>query len=136
MATLSPPSRVQRPLSPHLSIYKPQMTSGLSIFHKITGVALAGLLAVIVAWLVIVAWMPEWYEPFVWLCTTWIGRIFFIGMTWAFFYHFSVGVRYLFWAAAWGLSLKHVYLWGYVALTFSFLATGAVWTAIFMGGAP
>lgn len=130
----TPASGVKRPLSPHLSIYKPQLTSGLSIFHKITGVSLCGLLVVIVSWLACLAWAPQWHDYFVLAATSWIGRLFLIGWTWAFFYHFGVGVRYLFWAAAWGMSLKDIYRWGYVALAFSFLATGGLWAVILSGG--
>ncbi len=136
MPKTASPARAPRPLSPHLSIYKPQLTSGMSIFHKITGIALAVFMAVIVAWLAIVAWLPEWHDPFKDVCTSWFGRLLLMGWSWAFFYHFGCGVRYLFWATGRGLSLKDVYRWGYVALAFSFLATLALWTTVFMAGEP
>lgn len=126
---------VKRPISPHLSIYQPQLTSGLSIFHKGTGFALFAGYFVLVAWLVCLAWLPDWYPLFIAVATSWIGRIFLIGWTWAFLFHMSVGTRYFFWAAGWGLSLKHVYFWGYLALAFSFIATIGLW-ALILGAVP
>jgi succinate dehydrogenase / fumarate reductase, cytochrome b subunit len=129
-SVMQPSAPVPRPLSPHLTIYKPQMTSGMSIFHKATGVLLMGVLIVLVAWLVCLAWLPAWYPYLLFAATSLIGRIVLIGMTWVYFYHFSCGVRHLLWAAGWCMSLRDIYWTAYAALAVSFLATAGVWVVV------
>lgn len=125
---------VRRPLSPHLSIYRPQLTSGMSIFHKITGVGIAGGLVVLIAWLACLAWLPTaWSVLFIDVATSWIGRLFLFGWSWAFFYHLGCGIRHLLWHAGLCLSLPWVYGTGYVVLAFSVLAPLALWTYILVG---
>lgn len=109
------------------------MTSGMSIFHKMTGFGFMGILFVLAAWLVCLAWLPEWYPYLLAGATSWAGRIVLIGMTWVYFYHFSCGVRHLLWAAGWCLSLPCVYRTAYVSLAFSFLATAGLWFYILRG---
>ena len=120
----------QRPLSPHLQVYRPQLTSGMSIFHRFTGIGLAGGVTLLVAWLVCLAWLPDFYPLFMSLLTSIIGKIFLFGWTWAFFYHLSTGIRHLLWDAGWGLSLKGIYTSGYIALTISTLLTLGLWIIV------
>jgi len=125
-----PPRRTGRPLSPHLQIYQPQITSGISIFHRFTAVGLAGGFAVLVAWLFCLAWMPEWYGPFTDILISPAGRFFLFGWTWAYFFHIGATLRHLAWDMCLGLSLKSVYLTGYLMLAASFFLTFAVWIAV------
>ena len=145
MAAPPPPSpalpeanlQAKRPLSPHLSVYKPQLTSGMSIFHKITGVGMAGGLVVLVAWLACLAMGKETYDTLMSLLTTPVGQILLFGWTWAFFYHLCCGIRHLLWAAGWALSIKAVYVTGYIALAISTILTFSLWAIILIkGGVP
>ena len=114
-----------RPISPHLTIYKPQITSVLSIMHRMTGVALyAGAVAMVV-WLVIVAYYPlkysKWYE----CAASWGGRLILLGFLLAFYYHLANGIRHLFWDMGKGYSLKVATISGWLVLLFTLAATGA-----------
>jgi succinate dehydrogenase / fumarate reductase cytochrome b subunit len=120
----------KRPLSPHLTIYRPQLTSGMSIFQKITGIGLAGGLIVLVSWLVAIAMGPEAYATFTGYCTSPIGLLFFFGWTWALFYHLCNAVRFLLWSVGWCLSLKAIYASGYMALAASTFLTLGLWALI------
>ncbi len=89
--------RSNRPLSPHLQIYKPIPTMVMSIVHRITGVALYfGTL--VVAWWLIAASMSENYFDFVQtFIGTWFGRLILFGFTWALMHHMLGGIRHLIW---------------------------------------
>lgn len=120
----------ERPLSPHLQIYKPQFTSGMSIFHKITGISLAGVIIVFILWMASLSFGKDVYDQFMELANSIIGRIFLIGWTWAYFYHIACSARHLTWATGRGTSLNFIYKSAYVALAFSFLATASLWAFI------
>jgi len=126
MATTLLPKNA-RPLSPHLQIYRPQITSGMSIFHRITGMALSAGLPVFVAWLVVVASGPKIYPDFMNLFHTCLGQIVLFGWTFAFFYHFLCGIRHLAWDAGYWLSIKAVYISGYITIVLALLLTATVW---------
>jgi succinate dehydrogenase / fumarate reductase, cytochrome b subunit len=133
----APAPATKRPLSPHLQVYRPQITSGLSIFHRFTGVGLAGGIAVLMAWLVCLAWLPDWYAPFMSLLTSPLGKIFLYGWTWAFFFHFGCGIRHLLWDFGWCFSLRNIYLSGYIVLAASFVLTIGLWVIVLGArGAP
>src|SRR5882762_6821451 len=86
-----------RPLSPHLQVYRPQLTSGLSIFHRITGVGLAFGLPVFVLWLMVLGKDEAAYEQFLTCAHSIVGTILLMGWSWAFAYHLCMGVRHLLW---------------------------------------
>jgi succinate dehydrogenase / fumarate reductase cytochrome b subunit len=102
----------------------------MSIFHKITGIGMYAGLFALVSWLACVAGGKESYYIFSYIANSVVGRIFLIGWTWAFFYHFGCGIRHLLWAAGKCLSLDCVYKTGYVALAFSAIATISLWAVI------
>ncbi|MGB7285456.1 MAG: succinate dehydrogenase, cytochrome b556 subunit [Salaquimonas sp.] len=84
-----------RPLSPHLSIYKPIPTMMMSIFHRITGVALYFGMFLFAWWLFAAATHQAYFEWVNGLFTTWIGRIVLLGFTWALIHHLLGGVKHL-----------------------------------------
>lgn len=86
-----------RPLSPHLTIYRPQITSVLSIFHRITGCAMAVSAALVVWWLLAAATGPEAFANADWWLTSWFGALVMLGSALAFFYHLCNGLRHLWW---------------------------------------
>ncbi len=98
-----------RPLSPHLQVYRPQITSVLSITHRLTGIALAFGTVLLVAWLVMVAiGDPAMYQEFAWHLARWWGAIPLFLWSFALFFHLANGIRHLFWDAGMGFELGTV----------------------------
>ena len=98
-----------RPLSPHLQIYRPQLTSMLSILHRIAGVGLSVGTLLLVYWLVAIAAGAEAYQTAELLIGSFVGRLLLFGWTLALFYHLFNGIRHLFWDMGYGLELPEVY---------------------------
>ncbi|MSP03865.1 MAG: succinate dehydrogenase, cytochrome b556 subunit [Acetobacteraceae bacterium] len=88
---------VRRPLSPHLQVYKPQITTVLSILHRISGVALAAGTLFLVCWLAAGASGPAWFETVQGFAGTILGQLLLFGWTVALFYHLFSGLRHLAW---------------------------------------
>ncbi len=116
-----------RPLSPHLQIYRPQLTSVLSITHRATGVALSLGTMVLLYWLQAVARGPEAYAAAQEFLGCWLVKLVLAGWTWAFFYHLCNGIRHLFWDAGKGFELRHVYASGYTVLAAATTLTALTW---------
>jgi succinate dehydrogenase / fumarate reductase cytochrome b subunit len=112
-----------RPISPHLQVYKPQLTSVLSILHRITGVALAVGTILLVYWLIAAAAGPEAYATAQALIGSWLGRILLFGWTFALFFHLTNGIRHLFWDAGFGFELKTVYASGWTVVALAAVLT-------------
>ncbi|MDH3239560.1 MAG: succinate dehydrogenase, cytochrome b556 subunit [Alphaproteobacteria bacterium] len=122
-----------RPLSPHLQVYRPQFTSILSILHRITGVALGlGALA-LVAWLAALAAGPEAFAVARGVARSWLGCLVLVGFTWALFYHLCNGIRHLFWDAGMGFELETARLSGYGVVAASVVLTALAWLAGILG---
>lgn len=109
-------SAENRPLSPHLQVYRPQLTSVLSFMHRFTGAGLAVGTLLLVYWLVAVASGPDAYETAQNLIGSFIGRLFLFGWTVALFYHLCNGIRHLVWDTGRALDLEGVYLGGWLVL--------------------
>jgi succinate dehydrogenase / fumarate reductase cytochrome b subunit len=99
-------NRGNRPLSPHLSVYKPEWTMVLSITHRITGVGLTLGAALVSWWLLAAATSPGYFAFVDGLMTSWIGNLVLIGSAFALWYHTANGVRHLAWDAGYGFDLK------------------------------
>ena len=112
-----------RPISPHLQVYKPQLTSVLSILHRITGVALAVGTILLVYWLIAAASGPEAFASAEALIGSWLGRILLFGWTFALYFHLSNGIRHLFWDAGFGFELKTVYASGWTVVALAAVLT-------------
>jgi len=106
----------KRPLSPHLSVYRPQITSVLSIFHRASGCAMAGSMALIVWWLLAAATGVGYFEFVDGLLTSWIGYLILIASAFAFFYHFCNGIRHMWWDIGNGFELEKVTASGYAVV--------------------
>jgi succinate dehydrogenase / fumarate reductase, cytochrome b subunit len=98
----------QRPLSPHLQIYKPQITSVLSIVHRATGVALTVGLIPLAIWLAAAATGPQAYDAVMAVYGSIIGVIALMGWSFCLFYHLLNGIRHLLWDTGRGLTLPEV----------------------------
>ncbi len=116
-----------RPLSPHLQVYKPQLTSGMSIFHRVTGAALAVGTLLVVYLLVAAGTGQNAYNTAMALITCPLGIAAMFGWTWALFYHMCNGIRHLFWDMGYLFKLENAYKAGYLVLAASFVLTALTW---------
>lgn len=116
-----------RPLSPHLQVYKPQLTSVLSITHRATGVALAVGTLLLVWWLVAAATGESAFADVQAFIGSWFGRLLLFGWSYALFYHLCNGIRHLFWDAGKGMELDAAYSSGRLVIAASIILTAAVW---------
>ena len=118
-----------RPLSPFMigPYYKPQMTSMLSIVHRITGVGLTMGALLLVGWLASLAAGPECYEVIAPHLAAWYGKLVLVGFTWALLYHFCNGMRHLMWDTGKGLDLPTAEKTGFAVILGSIALTIAVW---------
>ncbi len=128
-------ANVERPLSPHLGIYKPQITMVTSITHRITGVALGGGTLLLAWWLIAIAAGPEAFEIANGFISSWFGQLILFGFTWALFYHLCNGIRHLFWDAGKGFELPTMRKSGMAAIIMSVVLTLLTWGISFgIGG--
>jgi succinate dehydrogenase / fumarate reductase, cytochrome b subunit len=96
-------TRVQRPISPHLQIYRLTLTLVMSGLHRISGVALYFGSLLLVWWLIAIASGPNAYANAQWMMGTLIGRLVLLGYSWALIHHALGGVRHLIWDTIHGL---------------------------------
>lgn len=123
----------ERPLSPHLMIYKPQLTSIMSITHRITGAALAMGSLLVVWWVVALATGPAHYAFVQAVLTSVLGQLVLFGFTVAIYYHLSNGIRHLFWDFGYNLSIKGVHRSGYMVLVSTVVLTAVTWSLVLLG---
>jgi len=124
-------SQAQRPLSPHLQIYQPQLTSVLSITHRATGLALAVGTVLLLWWLLAAASSADAFALAQAFWYSWIGRLLLLGWTWSLFFHLCNGIRHLCWDAGWGFEIKTVYLSGWIVVAASIVLTLVAWIAAY-----
>src|SRR5690242_21958003 len=120
-------SSADRPLSPHLQVYRWQLTSVLSILHRAAGVLLSAGAILLVWWLVAAASGPEAYEGVGDFLGSWIGLLLLFGWTVALFYHLCNGIRHLWWDTGHGLDLRSVYISGWAVLISTAILTVIAW---------
>ena len=116
-------NRGNRPLSPHLTIYRPQLTSMTSIFVRITGNALIVGALLSIWWLLSAATSPEYFAYANAVITSWFGKLVMLGSIWAVWYHTLGGIRHLIWDNAVGLDLPTAYKLGWTVVIGSFVLT-------------
>ncbi|MBL0897611.1 MAG: succinate dehydrogenase, cytochrome b556 subunit [Reyranella sp.] len=118
---------VHRPLSPHLQVYKPQLTSVLSILHRATGIALAVGVLYLATWVVFAAGSEGTYARFQSFNGSIVGRFVLGGWLFSLFFHLFNGIRHLFWDAGYGFEIKDAYRSGWLVVAASLVATAASW---------
>ena len=123
-------SNTERPLSPHLSIYRWPITMTLSILHRGTGLALAVGFLVLAAWLVSAAAGSVEYGEFMALVSTPIGRLLLIGWPFAFFYHLANGIRHLAWDTGRGFEKSQATASAWFVLVTAIAATIVFWVLL------
>ena len=121
-----------RPLSPHLQVYRPQMTSVMSILHRAAGVVLTTGTLIRAAWLVSLALGKEAYDVVVMVIGHPLGQFVLFGYSVALIYHALNGVRHLGWDLGLGLTIPQVYKNGQIVLVLTVVLTMGLWSAVWM----
>ena len=120
-------AQAQRPLSPHLQIYKPQLTSLLSITHRLTGVFLTFGTVLLVYWLYSIAAGEASYAVSMAVLASFPGRLLLLFCTFSLFYHLANGIRHLAWDTGNGFELESVYRTGQFVLVTAGALTLITW---------
>lgn len=116
-----------RPTSPHIQIYKQQLTTTLSILHRATGIILALGSVLIAFWLAIVAYNPELLQAAYQFLSSILGRLILFLFTLVLFYHLCNGIRHLYWDIGKGFELRQIHFGGWLTVVCTFVLTIAVW---------
>jgi len=116
-----------RPLSPHLQIYRPQITSILSVSHRATGLALSLGTLLLVWWLVALARGPQAFAETQSFVGSWFGRLLLLGWTFSLFFHLANGIRHLCWDAGYGFEIKTTTTSGWVVVAAATALTVIAW---------
>jgi succinate dehydrogenase / fumarate reductase cytochrome b subunit len=128
-ATSEQPAR-PRPLSPHLQIYRPQINMVMSIFHRLTGVALYFGTLLLTWWLIAAATGPDYFALVNDLFATWPGMIVLVGYSWALIHHLLGGLRHFVWDTGAGLDIASVNVLSWGTIVLSVLLTAGLWLYI------
>ena len=116
-------NRGNRPLSPHLQVYRPQLTSVTSIFTRITGNALIVAALMIVWWFLAASYGPDSFATANAVLTSWFGDLVLTLSLWALWYHTLAGVRHLIWDTGRGLEVETAEKMGIAIIAGSFVLT-------------
>ena len=116
-------NRGNRPLSPHLSIYRMAITMLVSIMNRITGAGMALAAILIVWWLLAAASGADYYATVNGVLTSWFGLVILVGSLWALWFHFLGGLRHLFIDFELNYKIKTVNMTGWIVLIGSFVLT-------------
>ena len=121
-----------RPLSPHLQVYRPQLTSMMSIAHRASGVVLTTGTILLAAWLVALALGAESYALLAGLLAHPLGQFVLFGYSAALIYHALNGIRHLAWDLGYGLTITEVYRNGHIVLFLTMVLTAGLWGAVWI----
>lgn len=124
-------ANVERPLSPHLQIYRWPVTMATSILHRATGCGLAAGTLLLAWWLAAAAAGPEYYAMVQVCLGSWFGKLVLLGFSWALFYHLLNGIRHLFWDAGHGYSIPVANRSGWAVIIGSVVLTALAWALAF-----
>lgn len=121
-----------RPLSPHLQVYRPQITSVLSITHRATGVVLFVGALLLTFWLTAATYGPEMFGTAQAILGSWIGQLVLWGIVFSLWYHLGNGIRHLAWDAGWGFELPVLRKTGVAVVVFAVVLTVLTLAAAYM----
>jgi len=119
-----------RPLSPHLQVYRPQLTSLMSISHRVTGVALTTGTLVLAVWLIALAVGGVIFVMVAAALAHPLGQFVLFGYSAALIYHALNGIRHMAWDFGRGLTIPDVYRSGHAVLLLTFFLTASLWLVI------
>jgi succinate dehydrogenase / fumarate reductase cytochrome b subunit len=117
----------ERPLSPHLQVYRWQITMTMSILHRVTGVILVAGAFALAWWLLALAAGGEVYANAAACLASPLGKLFLFGFTLALMYHLFNGIRHLLWDAGWGFEIPEFYASGWTVAALSIVFTLIIW---------
>ena len=123
-----------RPLSPHLQVYRPQITSILSITHRITGVVLCAGAFLLTYWLMSATYGPDAYATAQAILGSWFGRLVLLGVVFSLWFHLTNGIRHLAWDAGWGFEMEQVRASGLAVVVISSILTVATFIVAYAVG--
>lgn len=124
----------RRPLSPNIQIYRPQLTSVLSIANRFTGIVLSFGALGLAAWLIAAALGAGPFGAVQGAFASWPGQVILVGFTLSFFLHLCGGIRHLAWDMGRGFELRSIYASGWIVVTASVVLTAAAWIASWLVG--
>ena len=116
-----------RPLSPHIQIYRWQITMVLSIAHRFTGIALGVGALVLVYWLSAASYGPDSFSTAQSLVASPLGILLLLGWTFALYFHLCNGIRHLAWDTGWGFELARMRATGWSVIVASVALTAVTW---------
>lgn len=122
----------ERPLSPHLQVYKPMLTMMMSIVHRITGAGLYFGMALFVWWLFAASHSGAYFDFVQAFIGSWFGRLVLLGFTWALVHHALGGLRHLLWDTGRGFDLKLIEVLAKANLIGSLALTLVIWIVAYM----
>ena len=117
----------KNPLSPHLQIYRWQISSLLSIIHRISGVINLLALSLIFFWLLVLSFGESNYELFLLTINSFFGKFILIGFTWSMCFHILSGIRHLAWDLGYGFEIKIANISGIILIISSLALTIIFW---------
>ena len=123
-------NKANRPLSPHLSIYRWPITMTLSILHRFTGVTLSVGLIILTIWLVALSTDTAAYEYIATLMQTVVGRLLLVNFSFMFFFHLCNGVRHLFWDVGKGFDIHHANISAWFVVLMTIILTLGLWLGL------
>ncbi|MCK5778625.1 MAG: succinate dehydrogenase, cytochrome b556 subunit [Rhodospirillales bacterium] len=123
-----------RPLSPHLQVYKLPVSAQLSISHRITGVILCGGAVLLTYWLMAATYGPEAFATAQAILGSWIGKLVLLGVVFSLWYHLANGIRHLIWDTGRGLELPQLRTSGMVVVASAVILTVATFVLAYTVG--
>ncbi len=124
----------ERPLSPHLGVYRWQAQMVTSILHRATGIALAAGSILLLAGLIALAAGPAAFESVSGFCTSWIGILLLLGWSWALAFHLLNGIRHLLQDAGLGFRIEQFVRNSWLSVIGSIVLTILVWALVLLTG--
>lgn len=132
-AKAQPRGPQDRPMSPHLQVWRWHVTMATSILHRATGMALYVGALILAGWAVALASGPDAFGVYRALLGSPLGLLVLFGLTVAFLYHLANGVRHLVWDSGKGFEPKTADMTGWAAIVFGLVAAVLIWIIAFLG---
>lgn len=121
---------IERPISPHLQIYRWSITMTLSILHRATGCALAAGTLALIWFLFAIASGPEAYGTFYMVASSWVGKLVFLGWTFALYFHMGTGIRHFFLDFGYLYKISNSDRAGFIIVAWAIVMTSLTWLCI------
>ncbi len=128
----TPRGPADRPMSPHLQVWRWHVTMATSIFHRATGIGLYVGVLVLAGWVAALASGPNGYDAYMSLLASPLGLLVLFGLTVAFLYHLANGIRHLFWDAGKGFAPQTADMTGWATIVFGVVAAVLIWIIAFL----